>query len=258
MVNANETEIDLPFPEATDLHLRLAVGACRLRLQPGGQESWVKGTYHDPTGGLPLHIEQEGGTIRIVHRPDWSSIFGWLAGVPRLELTLGAAKPYAVTLESGASEASLDLGGLPITRLAIKHGAGKMELDFSAANSQPMSLLSLATGASDTSVRNLANANCAEITVEGGAAAYRFDFGGQLQRSAHVRISTGVSSLDLSIPRATAAKVALESVVGGPDIGDGFTKKEGTFWTEAALAGQSPILTIHASVALGALRLRAT
>jgi hypothetical protein len=35
-------------------------------------------------------------------------------------------------------------------------------------------------------------------------------------------------------------------------------KKEGAFWTEAALAGKRPVLTIRTSVALGSLRLQVT
>jgi hypothetical protein len=35
-------------------------------------------------------------------------------------------------------------------------------------------------------------------------------------------------------------------------------KKEGAFWTEAAMAGKTPVLTIHANVAIGALSLRTT
>jgi hypothetical protein len=258
MANVHETAINVPFPDAGDLQLRFAVGACRLRIRPEDQEGWVSGTYQDPTGNLPFRIDQEGSTVRIVHQPDWINFFGWLSGVPRFDLNLGKAKPYNLTFESGASEASLDLGGLPLTRLAIKHGAGKIEMDFSSPNPEAMSLLSLAAGAGETTARNLANANCAEMVIEGGAASYRFDFGGQLQRDTHVRISSGVSSVELIIPRATAAKVTPESVMGGIDAGDGFTKKEGAFWTEAALAGQSPLLTIQASVALGSLRLRAT
>lgn len=258
MRSASDTEIEIPFPDTGDLHLRFTVGACRLRLTPGEGDHWVKGTYNDPTGNLPLRIDQEGGNVRFSHQPTWTDIFGWLAGTPRLELALGNARPYALSFESGASEVSLDLGGLPITRLTAKHGAGRMEIDFPSRNPQAMSLLSLGAGAGDTLVRNLANANCAEMIIEGGAASYRFDFGGELQRDAHVRISTGVSSLEISIPRTTAAKVTPESVLGGMDVDDGFIKKEGAFWTDAAIAGRSPGITIHASVALGKLRLRAT
>jgi len=47
-----------------------------------------------------------------------------------------------------------------------------------------------------------------------------------------------------------------ETTLGSVDVGDGFTKKEGTCWTEAGMAGNEPLLTIHTGVRLGALQLR--
>ena len=128
------------------------------------------------------------------------------------DLSLGKSKPYALTIETGAGECSLDLGGLPITRLELKHGADKMDLDFSAPNPQRMSLLDLGSGAGSTEIKNLANANFAGMNVEGGAVGYILHFGGELQRDARVRIQTGLASIEISIPKSTAAKIT-------PDFG---------------------------------------
>jgi hypothetical protein len=258
MTSQDVTEINVAYPEASDLQLRITVGACRLKIKPGEGDAWITGSYEDPTGKLPAKILQEGGTVRITQSHSWTDILGWFGGVPTFDLALGKVRPYTLALESGASENKFDLGGLPISRLVAKQGAGKMEIDFSAPNTQAMSLLNLGAGAAGMELRNLANANFAEMSVDGGAAAYKFDFGGTLQRNAHVKISTGMSSVEIRVPAATAAKITSESLVGGLDIGDGFTKKEGAFWTQGALAGNTPVLTIHTSVALGALRLRTT
>jgi hypothetical protein len=121
-----------------------------------------------------------------------------------------------------------------------------------------MSLLDLDAGAVSIEMKNLANANFAEMSIDGGAAAYKFDFGGTLQRDAHVKISTGMSSVEIHVPASTAAKITTESVLGGLNVGDGFTKREGAFWTRAALDGKTPVLTIHASITLGGLNIRTT
>ena len=71
-----------------------------------------------------------------------------------------------------------------------------------------------------------------------------------------MRISTGVSAVTLRIPAGTAAKVYPESILGGLDVGDGFTKREGAFCTQAALAGGAPVLIVEAKVALGSLALK--
>ncbi len=53
----------------------------------------------------------------------------------------------SAAVQFGASESTFDLGGLPITRLVIKKGAGKVDFDFSAPNPQLMGLLKLEVGA---------------------------------------------------------------------------------------------------------------
>lgn len=257
MSNPSTSVISIPYPEAGDLHLRIGVGACRLRIVPGEGDAWVTGSYDDPSGSLPYRISQEGGTVRIGQERNWAdmlSLFGSRA--PRFELRLGTARSYMLTIETGASESSLDLGGLPISRLEIRTGAGKMDLNFSAPNPQTMSLFNVSAGATAMEFETLANANLSEMFVEGGAASYRFDFGGTLRQNAHVRVSTGVSSVEFRFPASTAAKITPESMLGGIDIGDGYTKKEGAFWTEAALRGETPVITVRTNVALGSLAMR--
>jgi hypothetical protein len=247
--------ITVAYPDAADRHLRISVGACRLSVVPGEADAWVTGSYDDPSGALPCKIMQEGGTVRITQVHNWADFIGRWDRPPTFELALGKIRPFALTLEVGASEATLDLGGVPITRLVARQGAGKYAIDFSSLNPQPMTLLSLSAGAAGMEVTTLANANCAEINLEGGAAAYTFDFGGALQRDTHARITTGLSSVELRIPAATAAKIVSESLLGSLDASSGFKQQHGAFWTEAALAGGTPLLTIQTNVTLGALRL---
>lgn len=264
MESHGETEIAIPYPDATDLHLRISVGACRLEVRPGSGEMWVEGVYREPAGVLPVEIRQEGGSVKISQRrtpSDFLEAAGRMVQpgkVPVFDLTLGTARPFVLTVETGGSECILDLGGVPLSRLMVKQGAGKFSLDFSAPNPEPMSLLSLSAGAAGVEMDNLANANVAEMVVEGGAAGYRFDFGGNLQRDAHVGITTGAAAVEIRIPATTAAKIISESFLATLDIGDGFMKREGAFWTEAALEGKTPRLTIEGNVSLGTLRLTTT
>lgn len=257
MRDANTTVIDEPFPTTGRAQLKIGVGACRLVVRPGSQTPWVAGSYRDPSDSLPCRIERRGEQLEITQKQNWTDAIGRIGRFPAVfDLALGRAVPYELSLETGASQVDADLGGLPISRLSVKQGAGKLTLDFSAPNPTPMDRMSLGNGASGIEMHNLANANCAEMSIEGGVAGYRFDFGGTLQRDCQVRISTGVSGVELIVPPTTAAKIYAESVLGGIDVGDGFMKKEGAFWNEAALAGRTPVLTIRANVALGGMKIR--
>jgi hypothetical protein len=252
------TTIQVPYPDATERHLRIGVGACRLRLKPGSGGAWVTGTYDDPTGSLPCRVIQEGGSARITQEPRFAGLRGWGRGVPTFDLALGTAQPYALTVETGASETTFDLGGLPLTRLAVKVGAGTNVLRFMEPNPQSMSVLDIDAGAGSMELRGLANANFGDMTLDGGAASFTCDFGGTLRRPASVRLSTGMASVEIAIPAATAARIIPEFTLGHLDASDGFTTRDGGYWTLAALEGTEPALTIRANVALGSLRLQAT
>lgn len=254
---ADTTEISIPFQEAESLSLRIATGPCRIRVRPGDSEHWVSGRYEDPTGLLPLRTTQTGGQVTLSQTTSVSSP-GKLTRAPSLEIGLGTAKPYELTLEGGANETVLDLGGLPVSRLALRQGAGKSEVDFSAPNPGEMRSLEVASGGVALQLRNLANANFAELSLSGGAAAYKLEFGGQLRRDASVKLTTGVSSIELDVPAANPARIKAESVLGGLDVGDGFVTREGAFLNQAAASGGQPLLGITVTAVFGALRIRST
>lgn len=252
------TSVTVPYPDAPELQLRIAVGACKLKIRSGESDTWVTGAYRDASGQLPVRVQQEGGRVTIDHVRNVLNIVGFLSGIPTLELTVSKSRPFSLMIEAAASDNDVDFGGLPLTRLEMRQGAGRSELQFSAPNPEPMSLLQLTVGASAMTVRNLANANAAVMTLEGGAAGYTFDFGGTLQRDAFAKISSGVSSVEIIVPSATAAKITSEAVLSSVDLGDGFTKRERGFWTPAAVEGTTPVLRVETSVALGTLKLRLT
>jgi hypothetical protein len=106
-----ETPIEVPYPVTEDLHLSIALAACRFKAEPGEGEAWITGTCHDPTAKRLPRILEEGGTVRISEGgPSYEHIPAVLGGVPRYELAFGKERPFALTIETGASEFALDLG----------------------------------------------------------------------------------------------------------------------------------------------------
>ena len=79
---------------------------------------------------------------------------------------------------------------------------------------------------------------------------------GDALRCAEAKVEAGLSGVEIEIPSSTAARVIAETTLGSVDVGDGFTKREGSFLTEGALSGNGPVLTIRAGVRLGSLQLR--
>jgi hypothetical protein len=237
--------------------LRIALGACRFSARPGDGEAWIAGTCHDPTDRRSPRIIEEGGSVTITEdEPSFERIPAVFGGVPRYELEFSKQRPFALTIETGASEFDLDLGGVSIHGLTVRQGAGKFELGFSEPNPHPMELLEVSSGAAGIELDHLANANFSEMRLSGGAAGYELDFGGVLSRDARVSIETGLSRVEISVPASMAARIVAETTLGSVEVGDGFTKQEGAFLTEGAVAGNTPVLEIRAGVRLGALQLR--
>jgi hypothetical protein len=254
-----DTPINVAYPAAEDLRLRIALGACRFEARAGDDETWITGVCHDPTGRRSPRILEEGASVTITEAdPSFERIQAVFGGVPRYELEFGKERPFALTVETGASEFDLDLGGVPLRSLAVRQGAGRFELGFSVPNPHPMELFEISSGAAGIVLKNLANANFEEMRLSGGAASYELDFGGELLRDAQVSIETGMSGVEVTVPASTAARIGAETTLGSVDVGDGFTKREGAFLTEGALSGEAPVLAIRAGVRLGSLRLRAT
>jgi hypothetical protein len=254
-----DTPINVGYPASEDLSLRIALGACRLKAGPADGEAWISGTCHDPTGRRAPRVLEEEGSVTITEaEPSFGQIPAAFGGIPRYELRFGKSKSFALTVETGASEFDLDLGGIPLRNLTVRLGAGKFELDFSAPNPHPMELLEISSGAAGVELENLANANFSQMRLSGGAAGYELDFNGSLSRDAQVSIDTGLSGVEISLPASVAAKIVAESTLGSVEVGDGFTKREGAFLTESAAAGSAPVLSIRAGVRLGSLKLQVT
>src|SRR5215207_340321 len=192
-----ETPVHVAYPAAGEPHLRIALGACRFAARPGEGEEWISGTYNDPTERRPLRIlEEDAGATITEAEPSFERIPAVFGGVPRYELEFGKEKPFALTIETGASDFELDLGGVPLSRLAVRQGAGKLELGFSEPNPEPMELMEVSSGAAGIELENLANANFSEMRLSGGAAGYELDFGGALSRDARVNVETGLSGVE--------------------------------------------------------------
>src|SRR5215210_4404046 len=137
-----DTPINVDYPAQDELQVHIALGACRLKAEPGEGEAWISGTCHDPTGKRAPRIVEEGGTVRITEvEPSWERIPAVFGGVPRYDLAIGKEHPFALTVQTGASEFDLDLGGVRLKSLTVSQGAGRFELDFSAPNPELMQLL---------------------------------------------------------------------------------------------------------------------
>ncbi|HOR46315.1 MAG TPA: hypothetical protein PLX04_08810 [Caldisericia bacterium] len=251
-----KTPISIPFPASEKPKLKFSIGACKFNLRPGDGTSWVEGTYDDPTDNLPCIIEQSGNEVSVSQSRNISGLINVFNRTPTFDLVLSSQNPFDLVIEGGASENCIELGGLPLSSVAVSFGAGKFEMSFLKPNPILMDSFRVSTGAGSMTLSKLLNAGFKNLKVEGGAASYKIDFTGKLGQDCNANIQIGVASLDLDVPSDVPVAVKSETTLGGVEMGSGFTTKDGRLVNQAYLANPSPALSISTSIALGSLKLR--
>ena len=235
---------------ATDLTLRFGM-ADRFQLK-GGAEGLVDGSVQYNVDDLKPTISAAGNHVTIEQLHNGLTNFARDAH-KQWDLKLSDATPLDLTIEAGAYNGSYDLGGLRLRELNVSQGAAETTYDFSKPNPEAMERLTFSTGASTATLRNLANANAASLSFDGGTGSYILDFGGQLVRSANVEIVGGASTYTIRIPRGTPARVTFKGGMATINV-DGFTR-QGQQYMNASWNVSRPHLEIIADVGLGALNL---
>lgn len=247
-----ERKIELAYPDAAEPTLVLRTGPCRVHFTVSDGPAWIAGSYLDPTGVLPLQVHP-GAITTIAQSLDVSAIGA--AQLPSLELAFSRQRPFALRIETGASGTTFDLGGLPLTQLVVRAGAGKFDLDFAAPNPTTMRAMEISAGAGALTVKRLANAAFLSLAVRTGMAACALDFSGALVDDARVRIDIGLGQVDLSVPTLTPTRVRTKTFAASVRASGGFSRQSDSYATTSAIQGAHPVLDVEASVSFGQLNL---
>jgi len=239
-------QIDVAQPASAETRLTITFGAGQLRVSPGAA-SLVEGTAAYNVEQLKPEVIVNGGSVEIRQRQilkllepaEVSSVW---------DLRLGPA-PMDLTINAGAYEGHLELGGLALTGLTVKDGASSVRLSFDKPNPESMQVFRYETGASEVELVGLANANVRTMLVTAGAGNHTLDFGGQLRQDATVTISAGLSNLVLSIPRKIPATVTTETALSNVSVDPSWSADDNRY----TQTGTGPGLTIIIRGGLGNL-----
>jgi hypothetical protein len=244
--------VSVPAPEDdTAPEVSVLMGAGELRIDGGGEglvsgeikynvADWEPRVTTEANGNVTI---KQGQSDEFSGLPDGNVVNKW-------NLALGDA-PMNLTVEAGAFEGTLNLGGVPLRNLTIKNGASDSTVTFEAANPEEMDKLVAEAGAASLTLSGLANANFSEMEFNGGVGDYVLDFSGTLQRDATVKISSGVSSLRVIVLSGTAAAI---TVTGG--LNDVSTEGTWTVTNDVYSTGAvGPTLTIDIQMGVGSLTL---
>lgn len=243
-----EEAITVADPGSDERRLTLSFGAGILTLSPDPQaENLVEGTALYNVADLKPTIQKSGSSIEI-RQGDFKSLPLFENMKNEWDLKLGAS-PLDLTIQAGAYEGNLELGGLALRSLTVRDGASHVDLSFGEPNRTEMSVLRYETGASDVKLTGLANANFSTLTFSGGAGNYTLDFSGELQRDAVVTIESGLGNLSLIVPPDVDASVTVEGAAVNISHGSGWAQN-GQNYTQR---GSGRTLTVLVKMAAGNL-----
>ena len=244
-----EEDIAVADPESDETRLSLHFGAGELELSSGA-DGLVEGTAIYNVEQLKPEIVENGGTIEI-KQGDLDNTLPANSMKNRWDLQLGDT-PMELEIDAGAYEGNMDLGGLALKSLTVKDGAAQVNLSFSEPNLVEMSHLSYSTGASEVTLRDLANANFSTLDFDSGAGSYTLDFSGELQREATVNIDSGLSELILIVPDGVEATVTIDGGLTDINTANGWSQRGSTYSHE----GSGPALTIRINMSAGSVTLK--
>jgi hypothetical protein len=211
------------------------------RLRP--ERSW---TVDGTAGRLDLRFESVGDSDA-----EWDfddDEFG------SLRLGLSREVPASLRLEVGAAEATLELGGIPLTGLIYRTGASRTEISFESPNPGRMDRMDLAAGAAEFEVSGLGNAGFEALEFEGAVGDVTLDFTGEWTRDAVAEVSVGLGSLHLILPADVGVRLEKTGFLAGFDPG-GMEKVENG-WQTQNWDGAEHRLRIDLKAAFGKVDIR--
>jgi hypothetical protein len=118
--------------------------------------------------------------------------------------------PISFDVELGVGSGDFDLSGLQVKDFTLSTGASDVNLAFDEPNQTSIDNLSIESGVSKFTGRNLGNANFKRFKFQGGVGAYTLDFTGGISREVDVDIDVGLGFVTMIIPPAVGAKLFYE------------------------------------------------
>lgn len=228
-------------------------GAGELNIQPGAENALIEGTVRYNVKDFKPEITIDGGSVRLETGNLEISGLPTFGGNFINEWNLQLADvPMNLMINSGAYKGEIELGGLSLLSLEVTDGAADVDLRFSEPTRVKMDTLRYQTGASAVKLRGLGNANIDRLIFKSGAGDYTLDFSGELQADMDVTIDSGMSSIELIVPKGVPVEVRYDGGLSNVDY-SGDWRKLGNDYVQD---GTGPGIIINVNLGAGNLRLR--
>jgi hypothetical protein len=247
-----QLDIDEPLTGAAVTDVSVTMGAGKLILGAGAT-GLVSGSVRYNVEDWKPAVARTDDSVAIKQNQKGLSGLGTDI-VNEWNLILGKS-PIRLNVTAGAYEGTYDLSGLTLQEFSVKDGAAKTQVIFNAPNPGRMDSFSYETGASKVTMVGLANANFTDMSFSGGAGSYNLDFAGDLRNDATARVKAGVGTVQITVPKTTAARVTVSGALNDVSAEGTWTTVDKTYSTPAVNGGSGKLLTITVDMSVGTLKL---
>jgi hypothetical protein len=234
--------VPMPSDKSQLWDVELSPGAATVTVNPG-DAGLVQGTIDYNVPEYKPTVTTSGNRVRVQVED--------IKGIPPngvkndWKLSLGRGVPINLTVNTGASKGTWELGGLSLRNLTWRQGAADAEVRFSESNPETMGNLRFELGAGSATVRGLGNANIDNGFVSVGAANLTLYFDGELSEDVYLTIEGGAATVTIysgGNPVRVQVDNAMSSVkTDWTKSGDEYTSPD---WNEGAASKINIIMRI--------------
>ena len=148
------------------------------------------------------------------------------------DLTVGLATgvPLDLDLELGATESTIDLSKLSVSRLELNVAASATSVTFGTVNPVEMRELDLRTAAAGVDVRQLGNARAQVVHVSTGVGSVTLDLSGAWTGRMTLDVHPVLGQVTIRVPADVGVESHLTKLIGNVDQA-GFTQKDGVAYS---------------------------
>ncbi|MHC1784389.1 MAG: toast rack family protein [Anaerolineaceae bacterium] len=233
-----------------ETNVELQVGAAELTIN-GGSSKLLEGEirYNNPDWKPEIKRSDDG---IVISQPRMEDLNFLPSGDSRNEWDLKVGStPMNLIVNAGAYQGEMEFEDYAFTNFTINDGASESKITFKSPNKSDMGDLVYKTGASKVELFGLANANFENMSFDCGAGSYTLDFSGKLIRDAHVSINSGVSNIEILIPKGVNSRINVSGGLNNIDLEGTWTSTNSTYSTE----GAGPTITIEIDMGVGNISL---
>jgi len=246
--------------EFLDVRVEYAVGRFELSRGPDHLLYRLDSRYDEDAFRLSTNYLESGSRGNLIidiegeHDIDLQDIKDYDYEAGHLRLHLSGAAPVALSMQMGAVEAELDLGGLRLQRLSLETGASDTHIGFSEPNRESAETCVFKAGAAALTVDKLGNSGCRRLNISGGIGQIELDFSGVWDYDATGSINVGLGGIEIRVPAELGVQIEKSTFLMSFDA-PGFIKQDGGVWVSRNWETAAHRLTLSVSGVLGGVEI---